>query len=207
MDSNDMSKKQIRSHKITTILLMVCMVVSTVSGIIIVSDANNGKSNISLRTLKRVFGYPGWTSLPLLLSVFFGYLLVKSKGKRFVVAKLVADIINIILRLANIGFTILFIIVGNFIPCMKNDLSEDERRNYHNDDMGIGVYCEVSRIPRNRLEFGLLTLIVFNEFISTILLFMSCVFFCRRCNQNCCCCSAGGNTDNVAHYDQKESFL
>ena len=111
----------------------------------IIKNNKSEKGKISLISPKRLFGYPGWTSLPLLLSVFFGYLLVKSKGKRFVVAKLFADIINIILRLANIGFTVLFLIVS-YIPCMQNYLPEHDRRCYGNDHLDIGVPCDISTI-------------------------------------------------------------
>ena len=196
-----MNKKQIRTHKIVTVLLSLCMVVSTISGIIIVSDANKSeKEKISLIILKIIFGYPGWTSLPLLLSVFFGYLLVKSKGKRFVVAKLVADIINIILRLTNIAFTILIIFIS-YIPCVENDLPEQDRRYYGTENLGLLVPCDISTISRARLEFGLLILIVFNECSSTILLFISCISFLF------CCCSAAGSHNVEPYYHQKESFL
>ena len=197
------SKSTLQFYKISTHVLVACMVISTICGIIIVSDTSK---QIRERTisLKGSFGYPAWTSLPLLTSIIVGYLTVIVRSRKYLILKLVLDIINILARLAMIGFT--SVIVAQFYSCVTRSTIPEIDRNFVGD-MSFEVQCNRKTIDRIRLGFGLFVVIMIMESIAAITLFVSCVIFCTQCCKNCrhCSCPSESN-DVIIYHSNVENF-
>ena len=193
------STKISQFYKISTHFLLGCMLTSIICGIIIVSDVGKHKDDISIPSLKRI-GYPVWTSLPLLASIVLGYLTASPQdGRRFVIAKLVVDLVNILARWAMIGFSIFILVNMNSCVTMRFIPETYQGR----DDMGLGVPCEVKTISRVRLEYGLFIVIMLMEGLASIILFVSCIAFCTQCVENCsCCCLADHRVVQVSYDNQ-----
>ena len=204
--SRRMAKGTLQFYKISTHVLLACMVISTICGIIIVSDTSKQDSERTIPTLKGFFGYPAWTSLPLLTSISVGYLTVVARSRKYLILKLVLDIINILARLAMIGFTSLVVITQLNSCVTKSALPE---RAFEYDDMGLGVPCDRKTIARVRLEFGLFIVIMIMESIAAITLFVSCVIFCTQCFRNCrhcwCWCTLR-SSDLIIYHSNVENF-
>ena len=163
------SKRTLQFYKITTHLVLTCMIISTICGIIIVSDFGNSSKGDMAYSFKSM-GIPAWTSLPLTLSITLGYLFVFLKNEKIIFGKLIADILNILFMILFIIFASAYMIKG-LQTCVRK--SDDFRFEY-------SVDCTMNTLSRFRLEFGLYIVIMIMESIAMITLFVSVVFYCTH---------------------------
>ena len=178
MDSENFSKRKARFYKFTTFILLGCMLGATLCGCIFISDAGKASrvsdGGINFPSLKRL-GYPAWTSLPLTLSIVFGFLLLKYKSYKLLAVKVFVDVINIILRVMMLVYT--EIIITDLRKCITKDGLSERYRGY-GDDMGLGVRCTLGTVSRSRLEFGMLLMVFIYECVAVITLLVNCTI-CR----------------------------
>ena len=177
MDSENLSKKEVRLYKFTTFLLLDCMLGATLCGLIFIRNAgtlraSGGESNIP--SLKKM-GYPLWTSLPLTLSIVFGFYCFKFKSYKVLAVKILVDVINIILRVMMLVYT--EIIITDLGMCITKD-GLSERYHGSGDDMGYGVRCTMRTVSKSRLEYGILLMVFIYKCIAVITLFVNCIFYC-----------------------------
>ena len=157
------SKRTLQFYKITTHLILTCMIISTICGIVIVYDFGKSSKGDMSYSFKSI-GIPAWTSLPLTFSITFGYLFVFLKNRKILFGKLIADIMNIAFVILTIIFASVYMIKGLHTCVRKSD----------NFCFELSVNCNNNTLSRFRLEFGLY--IVIMECIAMITLFVSCFF-------------------------------
>ena len=199
MGSTTFTEGTIKFYKVSTHLLVACMVISTICGAIIVSDSGDGKYELSY-AFKNTLGIPAWTSLPLIVSIVLGYLSVFLKSRRILAGKLAADVINIFARLLFILFASIFLMTG-LHSCIKKSSLPEESIATDDFDFGFKVGCSVHTIARVRLEFGLYIVIMIMESVALVTLCVSCIVFCTQCRRNC---SRSNNRTGILYYNQNE---
>ena len=196
------SKRTLQFYKITTHLVLTCMIISTICGIIIVTDSGNSRYELSY-AFKNNLKIPAWTSLPLIVSVILGYLSVFLKNRKILIGKLIADIINILARLLFIILFSLFLITG-LHACIRKQTLPDHVTRTDDFHFRFAVDCTVDTISDVRLEFGLYIMIMLMESIALITLIASCVFYCVQCRLNCKSCLSDHH--QVLYHNQEEAI-